>query len=594
MKRAAWIAAALFALTASAQAQPQTAPASPAQRPNIAVIVVDDAGFSDFQSYGGEARMPNIDALAQRGAMFSHYYTSPLCAPSRAMLLTGVDNHRTGVATIPEVLPPSQEGHRGYTMHLEPGVLTVAQRLQSAGYRTFITGKWHLGHGQGDLPDHHGFDRSFVLDASGADNWQEAPYMPYNSYAPWFEDGRPAHLPQDFYSSRSIVDRMIQYLESDHRSGPFFAYIAFQAVHIPVQAPREYTQHYLDTYAGGWEAVRQARWRRVQGLGLIPQGAPLAPMNARLHSWSSLSADDRALFARSMSVYAGMLEAMDANVGRFIDYLRARGVADNTLFVVTSDNGPEPSDPIHENGFTQWMAIHGYTRQITNLGEVHSYNFIGPEWASAAASPGDLFKFYAGDGGIHAPLIVAGPGIAPARIDARAFVTDIAPTLLERAGVSGPALAGSAPMNGVSMNGVLTGAAQEVRDPNAPLGIEVSGNSALLRGDYKLVRNTPPYGDNRWRLYNIASDPGETHDLAREQPQLFASMQADYAAYARANGVVDVPHGYDVQRQVARNALAMQVQYYWWVVALAALVLLAAIWFAARVILRALKPKLEN
>ncbi|HVV34612.1 MAG TPA: arylsulfatase, partial [Vitreimonas sp.] len=499
MKRAALIAAALFALGLPVQAQTQTA-TPPAARPNIVVILVDDAGFSDFSAYGGEARMPNVDALAARGAMFSHYYTSPLCAPSRAMLLTGVDNHRTGVATIPEVLPPSQVGHRGYTMHLEPGVLTVAQRLQSAGYRTFMTGKWHLGHDAGDLPNSHGFDRSFALDASGADNWQDAPYMPYNNYAPWFEDGKPAQLPQDFYSSRFIVDRMIQYLDSDHRQGPFFAYLAFQAVHIPVQAPREYTQHYLNTYDSGWDAVREARWQRVQALGLIPQGAPIAPMNARLHPWSSLSTDDRALFSRSMAVYAGMLEAMDANIGRFMDYLRAHNLADNTIFVVTSDNGPEPSDPIRENGFMQWMQIHGYTRQISNLGEIHSYNFIGPEWASAAASPGDLFKFYAGDGGIHVPLIVAGPGVAQARINARAFVTDIAPTLLDRAGVTAPAPAGSVPMAGASMAALLAGTAQQVRDPNTPVGIEVSGNSALFRGDYKLVRNTPPYGDNRWRL----------------------------------------------------------------------------------------------
>jgi arylsulfatase/uncharacterized sulfatase len=421
-----------------------------------------------------------------------------------------------------------------------------------------------------------------VLDASGADNWQDAPYMPYNTYAPWFEDGRPAHLPADFYSSRFIIDRMIQYLDGDRRPGPFFAYIAFQAVHIPVQAPREYTAHYLSTYDAGWDAVRQARWRRVQALGLIPQGAPLGAMNARLHPWSSLSADDQALFSRSMAVYAGMMEAMDANVGRFIEYLRAHGLAGNTLFVVTSDNGPEPSDPIHENGFTQWMALHGYTRQVANLGEIHSYNFIGPEWANAAASPGDLFKFYAGDGGIHVPLIIAGPGIAQARINARAFVTDIVPTLLDRAGVTAAAPAGSVAMSGVSMNGVLTGTAVQVRDPSTPVGIEVSGNSALFRGDYKLVRNTPPYGDNRWRLYNIAADPGETHDLAQEQPQLFASMQADYAAYARANGVVDVPQGYDPQRQTARNALMVQVRQYWWALALVGLALIGVLYLVVR------------
>lgn len=584
MKRT-FVSLAVLVLGVVAQASAQTAPAAQ-QRPNIVVVVVDDAGFMDFGAYGGEAHTPNIDALARRGAQFTHYYTSPLCAPSRAMLLTGVDNHRTGVATIPEVLPPEQQGHRGYTMHLEPNVLTVAQRLRAVGYRTYITGKWHLGHGAGDLPNDHGFDRSFVLDASGADNWQDAPYMPYNNYAPWFENGQPAHLPSDFYSSRFIVDRMIQYLDQDeHNAAPFFAYVAFQAVHIPVQAPREYTAHYLSTYTAGWDALREERWRRAQDLGFVPQGAALAPMPHGLQRWSAQTPADQALYARSMAVYAGMLEAMDANLGRLIAYLQSRGLAENTIFVVTSDNGPEPSDPIHETGFTQWMAVHGYTRRVDNLGEMHSYNFIGPQWASAAASPGDLFKFYAGDGGIHVPLIVAGPGVRAARVDARAFVTDIAPTLLRRAG-AGAAPANAVALTGVSMDGVLTGAATQVRDANTPLGIEVSGNSALFRGDYKLVRNTPRFGDNVWRLYNIATDPGETQDLAREQAQLFGSMMADYRAYAQANGVVEMPSGYDPQHQTARNALMAQFGYYWWGLLLIAAGLVAAIWFGVRALTR--------
>src|SRR5262245_57935872 len=176
---------AAVALTSALPAAAQTQPPQ-TQRPNIVVIVADDVGFTDLGAYGGEARTPNIDALAQRGAQFSRYYSSPLCSPSRAMLLTGMDNHRTGHSTIVEVLPPEMRGRPGYTMHLEPGVVTLATRLQRGGYRTYATGKWHLGHGEGDLPNAHGFEHSFVLDASGADNWEERPYLPYYRTADWF------------------------------------------------------------------------------------------------------------------------------------------------------------------------------------------------------------------------------------------------------------------------------------------------------------------------------------------------------------------------------------------------------------------------
>lgn len=574
----------LALLSADAPAQAQGGP-----RPNFVVIVIDDAGFTDLGAYGGEARTPNIDALAQRGAQFSRYYSSPLCAPSRAMLLTGVDAHRTGVSTIPEVLPPAHRGRPGYTLRLEPGVVTVAERLRGGGYRTYATGKWHLGHGEGDLPNDHGFDRSLVLDASGADNWEPRPYMPYYNTAPWYEDGAPARMPANYYSSELIVDRMIAYLDADRdRAEPFFAYVAFQAVHIPVQAPRELTEHYADTYSAGWDALREQRWRRAQELGLVPEAAPAATLHPSLRAWSDVPADEQALYARSMAVHAGMLEAMDHHIGRLIAYLQSRGLADNTIFVVTSDNGPEPSNPLHERGFEQWMAVQGYTHRLEDLGERRSYGFIGPEFASATAAPGALFKFYTAEGGVHVPLIVAGPGVQPARIDARAFVTDIAPTMLERAGIVATEQE-RVPITGRSMAGVLSGAASTVRGSDDAIGIEVSGNSALYRGAYKLVRNQPRFGDGQWRLYNVETDPGETRDLSAAEPELFTSMRADYDAYAEANGVLDMPPGYDVQRQVARNALAKQFEYYWWLLALVIAALVGLVWLmivSARRLLR--------
>jgi len=554
---------AALALAAPATAQQQTPPAA-AQRPNIVVIIADDVGFTDLGAYGGEARTPNIDALAQRGAQFSRYYSSPLCSPSRAMLLSGMDNHRTGHATIVEVLPPEMRGRPGYTMRLEPGVVTLAERLRQGGYRTYTTGKWHLGHGEGDLPNAHGFDRSFVLDASGADNWEERAYMPFYRTADWFEDGERAHLPENFYSSQFIVDRMISYLEADstRENEPFFAYLAFQAVHIPVQAPREITAHYRGVYEGGWEQLRAARWRRAQELGLLPVDASIDAPHPSLRPWASISGDEQALYARSMEVHAGMLEAMDQNIGRFLEYLQSRGLAENTIFVVTSDNGPEPSNPVADADFRRWMRLTGYTRRMEDLGERGSFVMIGPEWANATAT-GSLYKFTAGEGGLHVPLIIAGPGVTQQRIDARAFVTDIAPTLLERAGVAPSAPA----MDGFSMSALLAGETLHAREPQIPLGVEVSGHSALYRGDFKLVRTPPPLGDGSWRLYNITQDPGETTDLAAQMPDLAAAMLADYDAYAQRNGVLELPPGYDPQAQVAHNTRMKTYQHYWYIFA---------------------------
>jgi len=558
---------------------PAYATAAPDARPNVVLLLVDDAAMMDLGAYGGEARTPHIDELAAAGTLFTSYHTSPLCSPSRAMLLTGIDNHRTGVATIEEVLPPEQRGRPGYSLRLEPGVLTVATRLKRAGYRTYMTGKWHLGHGPGDLPHAHGFDRSFILDASGADNWEQKPYMPYYRTAPWFEDDRPADLPEDFYSSKFLVDRMIEYLDAQRDGTPFFAYVAFQAVHIPIQAPREFTAHYEGTFDAGWHALREARWRRAKERGLIPQDAPLAPMPERTRRWDGLSADERRMWAKSMAVYSGMLEAMDHHIGRLIAYLKERGDFERTIFIVTSDNGPEPSDPVHARAMNIWMAFHGYSWDVETLGEKGSLAFVGPEWAAALSSPGRLFKFTTAEGGLRVPFVVAGPGVAPARTQAApAFVTDVAPTILDYAGVAPTSATGELAITGRSLRPVLEGGADRTHPVDAPVGVEVAGNAALFKGDHKIVRNAPSHGDGGWHLYDVAQDPGETRDLSTVDPQRFAAMVDDYAAYVKTMGVLELPPGYNVQRQIERNALMRQLGFYWWVlVAVAGGVAFAAV-----------------
>ncbi|MDP1555984.1 MAG: sulfatase-like hydrolase/transferase, partial [Hyphomonas sp.] len=438
-----------------------------------------DAAFMDLGAYGGEARTPNIDALAARGAMFTRYYSSPLCSPSRAMLLTGMDNHLTGIATIPEVLPKAHEGQPGYTMRLEPGVATLAERLKPLGYRTLMTGKWHLGSGKGDLPKAHGFDRSFALDASGADNWEDKSYMPYYADAPWYENDVPASLPDEFYSSEFIVDKMMTYMADGDAEAPFFAYLAFMAVHIPVQAPPEFTANYAGVYDAGWDEMRTARWERAQARGYVPPGAALAPMPDTFRPWTSLQEAEQRLYAARMEVNAGMIEAMDFHIGRLIEHLKTTGQYDNTVFVVTSDNGPEPSRGDTDPRLKFWMDMNGYHMNLEGLGEKGSWGFIGPEWAMAAASPHDKFKFLGSEGGIRVPFILAGAGLGEGeRVDARALVTDVAPTLLALAG-GVPELDGAKPMTGRSLLPLLRGEADAVYGPEDAIVIEVSGNAAV-------------------------------------------------------------------------------------------------------------------
>ena len=569
-----------FAIVSSAAAQGQ------ARRPNIVLILVDDAALMDFGIYGGEARTPNIDELARQGAMFRRHYTSPLCSPSRAMLLTGMDNHLTGIATIPEVLPKEHVGQPGYTMHLEPGILTLADRLKAAGYRTLMSGKWHMGSGPGDLPNAHGFDRSLALDASGADNWSDKSYMPYYQKAPWYEDGQPAQMPESYYSSTLIVDRMIDYLESGDPDVPFFSYVAFQAIHIPVQAPPELTAAYAGVYSDGWNVLREARWRRAKDIGLIPPDAPLAPMPDEMRAWSDLPPDEQALYAARMQVNAAMMEAMDREVGRLVDHLKETGQYDNTIFVVASDNGPEPSRGDEDIRLKIWMATHGYHLGMEGIGEAGSWGFIGPEWALAAASPNNMFKFLGSEGGLRVPFIMSGPGVPQgAKVDARTVVTDIAPTLLELAGVSDPADA----MTGRSLEPILSGVADAVYYPDDAIGMEVSGNSALLKGRWKITRNQKPHGDGRWRLYDIERDPGETTDLSQTQPDVFSDMLAEYAAYGERVGVLEVPEGYDSVREITRNTLARQLKAYWLQLLVLFVGICAILWFGIRLVFRLAK-----
>lgn len=531
------------------------------QRPNIVLLLADDWGFSDVGAFGGEIATPHLDELARRGMRFSNFHVTASCSPTRAMLLTGVDNHRNGVGNMRETIPQSHVGKPGYLSVLDRNVVTVASLLRDGGYRTYVAGKWHVGKEPHNLPPARGFDRSLVQGDSGSDNWETGKrYLDLTDRVYWYEDGKETVMPDDFYSSQFYVDKTIEYLKADAaQAKPFFAYIGFQSNHIPLQAPAEFIAKYRGFYNNGWAALRQARRDKAVALGLVPASTQLASV-ATTTDWDALSNTDKAYQARRMEVYAAMAEAMDFHVGRLIAHLKATGAYDNTVFLFLSDNGAEGSDP-YAITLGRWWLDANYRRDIDSLGAKGAYTVIGPSWGSAATSPLSTYKFYAGEGGLRVPLIVAGVAGMPANRIQTDFthVSDVVPTLLDLAGVARPGTTYQGrpvePLTGTSLLPVLTGTAGPVHGPDEAIGYELSGNQALFKGDLKLVKNLPPLGDGQWHLFDIRQDPGETRDLQQQRPEAFQAMQADYAAYAKANGVLPMPEGYEPTQQVLINAL---------------------------------------
>ena len=529
---------------------------TPGKRPNIVVLLADDWGFSDVGAFGGEIATPHLDALAQRGMRFSNFHVAASCSPTRSMLLTGVDNHKNGVGNLRESMPREHLGQPGYQGSLTHNVVTLASLLQNGGYRTYIAGKWNVGNEPYNLPNQRGFDRSIVQGDTGSDNWQpDKRYLPHGPTVNWFEDGKPPVMPAEFYSSEYFVDRTIAYIDSGAASGkPFFAYVGFQANHVPVQAPQAYIDKYKGRYDAGWTALRQARRDKAAALGLVPKNTPLATMNST-DNWDALSPKDKQYQARLMEVYAAMAEAMDHHVGRLVAHLKKTGEYDNTVFLFMSDNGPEGSDYAQAR---LWLMAN-YSRDLDRLGGKGATVVPGPSWASASASPLATYKFYAGEGGIRSPLIISGvAGMAPNQIsNSLTHVTDITPTVLDLAQIAHPGSTYKGqtiePLSGRSLLPVLTGAATRARGPDDAVGYELSGNQVLFKGDLKLVKNIPPVGDGAWHLYDLSTDPGETQDLSAQLPQEFAAMQEDFAAWAKANQVLDMPADYSPQKQVMIN-----------------------------------------
>jgi arylsulfatase A-like enzyme len=524
-------------------------------KPNIVILLVDDSGLMDFGIYGGEARTPNIDRLAENGMMFTNMHASPACAPSRAMLMTGTDSHLAGVANLPEMLPGEYQNKPGYAGVLNNRVQTIATRLKEMHYNTYALGKWHLGHDENTLPTKRGFDRSFILGASGANNFKAQGYLPMKPTAQWYADGSEVDLPDDFYSSKTYIDKAISFhQEEKNKDQPFFSYIAFQAIHAPIQAPKKFVAPYRSTYKKGWDKLRLDRFEKAKELGFIPQDAELNNVFPQFRKWEELSEKEQQVYVTDMAVMAGMLEAMDFHIGRYVDYLTGQGLIDNTIFIITSDNGPEGGE--YHSTVMKWAKRQGYHRDFDKFGDKGYYGAHGPEFANAMASPFSYFKYYTGEGGLRVPFIMSGKNLPQnVRSNAFCFFTDIAPTIYDLAGLSTSANEGFAPITGKSMLPHITDANRPVYGKNEGVGLESGNSSAYFLDGYKIVKNNIPYGDNTWHLFYLPDDPGEVNDLASQKPDLFQKMLSEYQAYEKSIGVIEMPAGYSAEREVNKKSM---------------------------------------
>lgn len=517
-------------------------------KPNFLLIVVDDMGYSDCQPFGGEIRTPNLVKLANEGARFRHFYTSSLCAPTRSLLLTGVDNHLNGLGVMPPMHTMSQFMKPGYEGTLNGKVATIAELLGDAGYYTCMAGKWHLGKNTGQRPEDRGFHRVFSFLGGGASHFSDAKALspseqPHTLYD---DDGRDVtnELPADFYSTTFYTDKLIEFLRSRPREKPFFGYLAYTAPHDPLQAPDEWLDRYKGKYDGGYPAMKESRTRRMKSMGLIPQHLDINAGTDHYDRWEDLSEKEQHRQARKMEIYAAMIELADEGIGRVVEHLKQTGDYDSTIILFMSDNGANPKEPHFYSRLTPAEIDKIFDNSWANMGRIGSFVSIGGAWAEACNTPLSYFKLTTAEGGVQVPLIVSGPGIKRRGVitDQLLHVTDVLPTLLDYAGVERPKKRNGyrlSPLYGRSWRAYLEESSrQPVRGHYDPLGFEMIECKAVIKGEWKILFMAPPYGSNEWFLYNLRNDPQELTNVAGANADKLAEMLAEWEAYSRAVGYI--------------------------------------------------------
>ena len=526
-------------------------PVSPENAPNIVIILCDDLGYADTSPYGSEIATPNIERLASNGLQYTNYHSTPMCSPTRAALLTGMNPHAAGVGTVAHADP----GFPGYAMELADDVVTLPETLRANGYATYMVGKWHLAKDsdQSDAGPRHswpcqrGFDRFYGF-LDGFTNLHQ-PHRLVRDNTPVETDT----YPDGYYFTDDITDEAIAMMKAGKASAPdqpFFLYVAHGAIHAPLHAKAADISAQKGNYSGGWDELRLRRFARQKELSIFGDEVVLAPRNTEANNdvepWDELSDVQKMLYARYMEVFAAMVTNVDDNTGRLLDTLGDMGELDNTIVIFTSDNGASREGEMV--GTSAYMAHVGHEgddietdlSRIDLIGGPQTSPHYPRGWAMAGNTPFRLYKINTHAGGHTVPFFVSwkdGGFNSGTLRHQYSHVSDIFPTLLDILGIepltqrNGNSIR---PITGSSMTPTLVSA--DAPDQRTEAVYEMIGHRGFYRDGWEVVtlhQPMTPFDDREWELYNLAVDRTELNNLAESEPEKLAELIAawDQAAW---------------------------------------------------------------
>lgn len=510
------------------------------QRPNIVLIMADDMGYSDIGCFGSEIPTPNLDKLAGKGIRFTQFYNGARCCPTRASLMTGLFAHQAGIGQMSEEPRDTSLFHwgtPGYQGFLNRNCVTLAEVLSTAGYHTYMSGKWHLGmHGESKMPLQRGFEKYYGILAGAASY-----FKPQGGRGLWYMNMKLPPPEGNYYTTDAFTDSAIAFVNEQEDDEPFFLYLAFNAPHWPLQAKEADIKKFEGMYNKGWDRIREERYARQLQQGIVDASIKLSQRDTAVRAWDKLNDTEKKESAYRMAVYAAQVSSIDDNVGKLISLLEKKGQLENTLIIFLSDNGACP-EPYKELGG-------GAMKDINNPDSSGAISY-GLGWANTSNTPYRKWKRETEEGGIAAPFILYWPkGMKKAEentiIKTPSYLIDIMPTFLDVAQATYPTeYKGNEifPLTGRSIAPALQG---NVLSEHEYMYWEHEGRQAVRKGNWKAVKNVK---DTTWDLYDLSTDRDEEINLAAKQPDILNDLVTKWDEWA-AKDFVFPKHVSDIKNQ---------------------------------------------